>query len=645
MKKVFVSGVAAALLLSAFGVGVSPAHAVELRVTSADDSGPGTLREALSEADASPGEDTIVISEGLELYPESEFQVNDAVRIVGEGSGASISLERQEPPSAWMENINMFSPSASLSIENLTLHLTPKSGKATAINGWLGSTVPAISVRNCRFIGDADASGVNADSKTSSIRVVESAFEGVGTPFVILGNPETIEVAQNTITDPRYLLFEYGASGPANQQFRFVDNIVEFDKDAAGVDFMTGASSSEQEEVPAVISGNRFVDRTDRGVFVRLDASNAPSPGNAVPKLLFENNSVERDASSTSTTPLLQVGYAKYGTHGPVKVSSSTIDANPGAPAVVISGRKANNNDYAEFDHVTVGGQIKTYYDGDVTINNSAMDGNGSPAVNADSGAAITGVGNVVVGDSSALAGAKTVDDLLLGDLADIGLGESFARVPLAGSPVLDAGSAPRSVEDQRGVLGTRAGLSDAGSVEAQRALVTVGDAGEVAAGSDARFPVTVVEPGDTSFDVELTTVDGTAVAGAGFTSTTQTVSFAAGETGSKDFSVPTLQASAVDGSEFGMSARVVLGAAELDADSGTALLRVSKEPTGPIVDPTVPDPEEPVGPIVDPTVKPTGQNLARTGSDALVLPWVLGAGLVLMGGAVVLARRKTRNG
>ncbi|MBC9942911.1 hypothetical protein ICL81_00015 [Leucobacter sp. cx-328] len=328
-----------------------------------------------------------------------------------------------------------------------------------------------------------------------------------------------------------------------------------------------------------------------------------------------------------------------------MKLSTSTIDANPGAPAVLISGRKSSTNDYAEFDHVTVRGQIRTSYDGDVTINNSAIDGLGSPAVNADSGAVVTGEGNVVTGGPSALAGAKTVDDLLLGDLADIGLGESFARVPLAGSPVLDAGVAARSVEDQRGVLGARAGMSDAGSVEAQRALVTVGDAGEVAAGSDARFPVTVVEPGDTSFDVELTTVDGTAVAGSGFTSTTQTVSFAAGETGSKEFSVPTLQASAVDGSEFGVSARVVLGAAELDADSGTALLRVSKDPTGPIVDPTVPDPEEPVGPIVDPTVKPTGENLARTGSDGLVLPWVLGAGLVLMGGAVVLARRKTRNG
>ncbi|MBC9942910.1 hypothetical protein ICL81_00010 [Leucobacter sp. cx-328] len=217
MKKAVVPGVAAALLLSAFGVGVSPAHAVELRVTSAEDSGPGTLREAVEAANASPGEDTIVIAEGLNVQPESPFQVNDAVRIVGEGNGAGISLERQSPPAAGLENTKMFSVAASLSIENLTLDLKPKRGKATGIEGWLGSTVPAISASNCRFFGDLGTSGISVGSSASSIRVVDSTFEGVGTPFAIRGNPENVEIARNTITDPFGLVFELGASSAANQ--------------------------------------------------------------------------------------------------------------------------------------------------------------------------------------------------------------------------------------------------------------------------------------------------------------------------------------------------------------------------------------------------------------------------------------------
>ncbi|MBC9944705.1 hypothetical protein ICL81_09315, partial [Leucobacter sp. cx-328] len=337
-----------------------------------------------------------------------------------------------------------------------------------------------------------------------------------------------VEIARNTFTGvDKFGSFQQGVE--ASQKFEFVDNVVEFTGSSTGfgAEFLSAMVPTGQAEFdPMVISGNRFFSTAptgdlNSGATLHLGAYWTPGEVRQTPGIMFVNNSVERHQSSTNTNALL---FIESDYTGGIRMSESTFEANPGASSI-------SNNTYGAdasvlaIDHVTSRGSIVATFGVNVSISNSAIDGLGSPAVTSGNDAVVIGEGNVVAGESSVLAGAKTVDDLLLGDLADIGLGASFARVPLAGSPVLDAGVAARSVEDQRGVLGARAGLSDAGSVEVQRALVTVGDAGEVAAGSDARFPVTVVEPGDTSFDVELTTVDGTAVAGSGFTSTTQTVS------------------------------------------------------------------------------------------------------------------------
>ena len=77
--------VAAATLLGLL-VGATPASAADFTVTSAADDGAGSLRQAIADANASAGADTVAVAPGLgTIALASTVTITDALTIVGGG--------------------------------------------------------------------------------------------------------------------------------------------------------------------------------------------------------------------------------------------------------------------------------------------------------------------------------------------------------------------------------------------------------------------------------------------------------------------------------------------------------------------------------------------------------------------------------
>lgn len=74
---------------SALLVAAPAAAAPPFEVTSLDDSGPGTLRQAIADANAQDGADEIVFASGLSgvITLDDEIDIDDALTITGPGVG------------------------------------------------------------------------------------------------------------------------------------------------------------------------------------------------------------------------------------------------------------------------------------------------------------------------------------------------------------------------------------------------------------------------------------------------------------------------------------------------------------------------------------------------------------------------------
>src|SRR5262245_37315698 len=68
----------------------APAHAIDIPVTDTSDSGPGTLRAGILQANTTPGPDQISVPPGTYTV-SSVIPVTDSVQIVGTG-GAAVTI-------------------------------------------------------------------------------------------------------------------------------------------------------------------------------------------------------------------------------------------------------------------------------------------------------------------------------------------------------------------------------------------------------------------------------------------------------------------------------------------------------------------------------------------------------------------------
>ncbi|MDI6023568.1 choice-of-anchor Q domain-containing protein [Leucobacter sp. UT-8R-CII-1-4] len=631
MKRVLSLGAVAALTLSGIVIGATPALAAEIEVTNGDDSGPGSLREALAQADANPGEDVIRVAEGLEIRPASVLLSNDAVRIVGEGSGATIfGAGVVTDESSWFSNALIYATN-SLAIENLTLDARRSTPLNYGIN-W-NSNQGDLLFQDSQLIGPINWDGIAVDTsmKPNSFRAIDSSFSDVKSPLDIYGGASgTLEVSGNTFTGVRELLGSKGATIEAGQQMRYVNNVVEFSDDPndqyAGFNLYFGVESSNFTESPVVISGNSFADINPNGSAISMTLGLEDGVTLSVPGIVLENNSFMRPNDTQTTESMLTIGGSTYSSRGVTKIVNSTF-VNP-SPAVTIEIEESRDAaDVVSLDQVTVQGAITAASSDYVIARNSAFDAGDKAAISTLNDQPIVESGNVVTSATPAMPTATVATDLKLGALQAGGLGKSQVRIPAEGSPLIDAGVSSDINADQRGIARPQGSAPDAGAVEVREAVFSIGDAGDVNAGDTARFPVTVVTPGEHDVTIAVTTAGGTAVDGTDYTHTTQTLTFAAGSVDPQYFEVPTLAGAKTDNATFNAVATVTAGAATLTADTGTATLLVKSGPK----------PE----PGVDPDPNGTKKPLPNTGQDAPANIWLIGGGLLLAGLGLALARRR----
>ena len=631
MKRVLSLGAVGALALSGIVIGATPALAAEFEVTNGDDSGPGSLREALAQADANPGEDVIRVAEGLEIRPTAILKSNDAVRIVGEGAGATIfAADVVDGPLAPYDNY-LIDATGSIAFEKMTLDLNRQDQIRGALQWW--SQEGDFLFEQSQIVGSpySDAIWIETRDKPSSIRVIDSSFEGVRSPMNIYSGANGIfEISGSTFTGLHVLWQSKGAEIEAGQQVLVKNNLFEFSNDAdlayGGIQLDFQIKSADFSESPILLTGNHIVDRATQGSAVRVGAYHYDSLQLNVPAVTIENNSFERTTFSDQSVPMIEISGSDYSLRGETLITNSTFAIAGDWPAIEIH-KSMSDADLVTVQHATVLGQIVTESGQQLAVQNSALTADSNEAVVAKDDTPVSGEGNVVTHATPALPGATLVPDLGLAKMSEEGLGRSWVRIPEEGSPLVNTGVPSDVNTDQRGIARPQGSAPDAGAVEVREAVFSIGNAGDVNAGDTARFPITVEAPGEHDVTIAVTTAGGTAIAGTDYTQTTQSLTFVAGATETQFFEVPTLAGTKTANATFNAVATVTAGAATLSTDTGSAQLLVKAGPK----------PE----PVVDPETNGTKKPLPNTGYEANANIWLLGGGLLLAGLVLALARRR----
>jgi len=398
-------------------------------VTTLDDSGPGSLRQAVLDTNARAGADEIVFAS----------TVSGTITLT---SGPLVTTDM--------------------------LTLTGPGAAALTLDG--GGGLGVLSAVNDRFVGDLTVSGLtltNANgppaitsysSYGSHIKVKDCVF--VGNRFGVIGAGSTygciyLEVDDSIIADNDGGIGTYGWGGCGPSRIR---NCVITGNRGGPILYVRGNGITISD---STISGNNsYYDRVvSSGYDVPIEIVRSLISGNDVSAVRGGFNSGSVLIDSSTITGNRGAAVDRELTTGALTILNSTITGN-GVAGVGPLGRDPDET-------------------GPVRIVNSIVAGNG-PGSGADltgpdrfdvSYSLIQAPGDVTI--TEAVAGSNLFDtDPLLGPLADHG-GPTLTQAPLPGSPVLDRGDpnfSPPPGFDQRGPGYSRVvgGRLDLGAAEVQ---------------------------------------------------------------------------------------------------------------------------------------------------------------------------------
>ena len=473
------------LLLGGAGVGLflapqAGATASTYTVLNTDDSGTGSLREALLLANANPGADIVVFDTsvtGVITLTTGQLVVTDSVTVTGPGS-ANLSVSAATDKIFYLYNAGV---SKDVSISGLTL-----TGGAKGIVSWSTNLV----------VDDVVVSGVTA---------------GTGITATSLGHPEldqSLTIRNSVIT---------GASSTSDGAGirvadGFGDHAIEITNTEItnNTGFTTGGlrvlDASSVVIADSVISGNTSTSGNGGGAFfdfavgdVKIISTTVDgnSSGNWGGGLYFNSATVEiMDSTISNNTAVSGGGGVQFDSGSTVaSISNTTITGNTASggggismeaiASLTINQSTITNN--TSTSNVYDGGGIELYSWMSLSLSGTIVAGNSSVNVlNSDIG--VKDLRPVTVNADHSLLGVATVDSNIaltgsgnvrsnspgLGVLADNG-GLTKTMALLTGSPAIDAGPNPVATftgngSDQRGtpwlrVYGTQV---DIGAFEVQ---------------------------------------------------------------------------------------------------------------------------------------------------------------------------------
>ena len=462
MRRTFHFGIIGVLLLCVFG---TAAHAATITVTNTNDSGPGSLRQALR--DAHDGDTITFAVTGTIVLTSGGLPINKNIAISGPGAD-QLSIDGNEAllvlgifpdKTAALSGLTIRNAQAGIVNEQGTLTLTSCAVTGNSQVGLLneGRANALLTVNNCVVSGNSGG-GIGNDHGVVTVTHCDVS----GNLYGIYNDHGESSVTNCVVSNNQYGgVFNNGTSGGPNDHIfgidplTIADSIIN-DNSGSGVDNNSGAVTI----VDSTISGNSGQSDAGGGVYTYVRGGKTPG------HLTVINSTISGNFASSDG------GGIACGFSG-LTVINSTISGNS---AGAYGGGIANGSLGLMIVNSTVSGNSAAtcggVCGGTVEIGNTIL--NANTAGNIDGTVSSRGY-NISSDDAGGLLtgpGDQINTDPLLGPLRDHG-GPTLTHLPLRGSPAIDAGDpgfTPPPDHDQRGSCFYRVfnGRIDIGSVETQ---------------------------------------------------------------------------------------------------------------------------------------------------------------------------------
>ncbi len=549
----------AALLTLSVGAGLAgQAQAATFTVTNTNDAGAGSLRDAIAAANAAGGADIIDFQAGLTgtiTLTTGQLNIADSVQINGPGA-ANLSVSGNNASRVFY----LYAGGVlDVQISNLTI-----TGGTAVRGGGILNTDENLTLDGVVIQGNtatshgggifADGFNMNLTIRNSTITGNTSGANGGGMYVEDTGGPLLIDNSSFTNND---------ASGSGGGIYFYdPDNSITINNSTIAGN-VSGAAGR-----PA---GNAPQGLTSRGGGVYLYHIDGGGPGRplVITNSTFSTNSAGdgggiylddpvtltlQSSTISGNTSVNQGGGVRVATmYSPASLTHSTVVSNTSGAGGGISLGTGTG---------TIVHSVIADNTGGATPDLAGTFTQSFSLVRTPTGATVTdGGGNLAAGTAPNL-----------GALANNG-GPTATHLPLTGSPLINAGNAafaPPPNTDQRGLARVSGGRIDIGAVETVATstlqfAVTTASIGE----TGGTVSLNVARVGDTSVAVSVNyaSANGTATAGADYTTANGTLNWAVGDAADKTITVPILDDALVEGPETftltlsGPSAGAVLGA------------------------------------------------------------------------------------
>ncbi|GEM_PF-616619 len=530
------------------GAAFAPAtQAATFTVSNLNDSGAGSLRQAITDANGTSGADVITFQAGLSgtiTLTSGQLSIDDSVDIQGPGA-ATLTVSGNNASRVFY--LYAAENTIDVSISGLTVTGGNANIGAGIIDYDENLTLDHVVVTGNTTSGDggglwADGFNMHLAIRHSTISGNTAGDDGGGIYVEDTGGPLLIQ--DSTITG------NHAAGSGGGIYFYDPDDVVSIER--------------------TTISGNT-ADGVGGGIYLYDTDGSAPPMGNptASGKAALVGGGVSIDSSTISgNTASAGGGLFFYGPDHAVEIISSTVSGNqatagggggaffyfPYAGVAVrhstISGNSASGTGGGIYVDVT-----RPVIDHTIVADNAA---------GADADLANGGDGGFEV-DYSLIesSGGASIDDLggnvfgqdpQLGSLADNG-GPTQTQLPAGTSPAVNTGDpayAGSASADQRSNTRIVNGRIDIGAAELAPGTIALTASGASVAENAGSLVFTAQRTGgsDGAISTDYASADGTALAGQDYIATSGTLSWASGDTAPKTFSVPIVDDVAVEPNE-----------------------------------------------------------------------------------------------